>query len=513
MARRLSRVILSLLLLAQLAACTSDGEPTADPSLIGDGNTLPARPTATLRPTAAEALPTTEAAATAEPPTAAPAPTASGAPEFQRTLQLADPRMQGDDVAAVQQRLIDLFFFGVGEVDGYFGPNTQSAVSSFQQLNGLVANGIVDQQTWATLFSATAVDGQALLGDPEGFHVGSIMYLNTDGRSIQVRSVGGNDDREAFLLDINPDAEQVTALSADPLGRFVAVHTDQNRVQIYKLDGYRGSLQATYENLLPVQWSPDGSRFLAPSALDEPAAGQIFIYAADGGDGAAPLETLIGYSGSWLPSGDQVVLSRYPEIILHTLSDDSERTLYNMGEDWFVQSVYVSPSDPAVLFYAGQTANLGASGNGMQWWAIPLEVNSAGCAQAFYGCEAPVALSGPGGNLVDEVALNGTTNLLAYAENASSNACISYEEVYIANTHEIVTPISAPVDLPSEGQGRITQGLSILPDGTALVFSYQPYVCEEGQIIKLTPQIYFWDLIGAGDFDVFGEGAFPFWVP
>jgi hypothetical protein len=85
------------------------------------------------------------------------APTKVGAT---RVLAPREPRLQGDDVRAVQQRLLGLGYNQVGTVDGIFGPQTELAVRAFQQTNRLPVDGIVGPQTRAQLFSpqaATAV--------------------------------------------------------------------------------------------------------------------------------------------------------------------------------------------------------------------------------------------------------------------------------------------------------------------------------------------------------------------
>lgn len=81
------------------------------------------------------------------------------APPFRRALALQDPRLSGDDVQLVQQRLADLGFRQVGVIDGIFGPATDAAVRAFQQQQGLDVDGIVGPQTWTSLFNAAGSVG------------------------------------------------------------------------------------------------------------------------------------------------------------------------------------------------------------------------------------------------------------------------------------------------------------------------------------------------------------------
>lgn len=68
-----------------------------------------------------------------------------------RTLiyQLSAP-LYGDDVATLQRRLQDLGFY-VHRVDGYFGPHTHDALTSFQREIGLAADGICGPDTLRSL--------------------------------------------------------------------------------------------------------------------------------------------------------------------------------------------------------------------------------------------------------------------------------------------------------------------------------------------------------------------------
>ncbi|APA94703.1 N-acetylmuramoyl-L-alanine amidase [Nocardia seriolae] len=68
-----------------------------------------------------------------------------------RTLiyQLSAP-LYGDDVATLQRRLQDLGFY-VHRVDGYFGPHTHDALTSFQREIGLSSDGICGPDTLRSL--------------------------------------------------------------------------------------------------------------------------------------------------------------------------------------------------------------------------------------------------------------------------------------------------------------------------------------------------------------------------
>ena len=62
----------------------------------------------------------------------------------------------GDEIVPIQQRLIDLGYLD-DEADGGYGSNTETAVKDFQNANGLVASGVVDQTTYDALFSDSAI--------------------------------------------------------------------------------------------------------------------------------------------------------------------------------------------------------------------------------------------------------------------------------------------------------------------------------------------------------------------
>lgn len=61
-----------------------------------------------------------------------------------------------DDVYGIQTELADLGYFN-DDATGYYGDMTENAVASFQTENGLVATGIVDEETYTVLFSTRAL--------------------------------------------------------------------------------------------------------------------------------------------------------------------------------------------------------------------------------------------------------------------------------------------------------------------------------------------------------------------
>ena len=62
---------------------------------------------------------------------------------------------KGDEVKALQQRLVDLFWLD-GSVDGDYGNKTKDAILRFQEAAELPATGIADEATQAKLFASDA---------------------------------------------------------------------------------------------------------------------------------------------------------------------------------------------------------------------------------------------------------------------------------------------------------------------------------------------------------------------
>ncbi len=102
-------------------------------------------------------------------PTPAPGPTSDAA--FPRTLRSGD---KGDDVSRLQKMLKDLKY-SCNET-GSFDSRTESAVRSFQTLNGLKSDGVFGPQSAGILLS-----GSARPADSEPLSYSTLRIDNTDG--------------------------------------------------------------------------------------------------------------------------------------------------------------------------------------------------------------------------------------------------------------------------------------------------------------------------------------------
>ena len=70
--------------------------------------------------------------------------------------------MTADEISAMEDRLVELGYLA-SESDGVFDAETQSALESFQQANGLAVTGAADEETLARLNSADALSRQGYL--------------------------------------------------------------------------------------------------------------------------------------------------------------------------------------------------------------------------------------------------------------------------------------------------------------------------------------------------------------
>ena len=179
---RAKRGLLGALLAGVLLAaggCMMQPDPTLDPLVINEG-AVPfgtVQPLATGTPTASPApSPTPDTWQASDQstwedwsagrlPTATPRVAATAAPDAQSWATSTEDynagypvlRMgsTGSDVRDLQARLSELGYY-TGTIDGKYAAGTQSAVTEFQQRNGLTADGIAGRQTQDLLYSSSA---------------------------------------------------------------------------------------------------------------------------------------------------------------------------------------------------------------------------------------------------------------------------------------------------------------------------------------------------------------------
>jgi hypothetical protein len=94
-------------------------------------------------------------------------PNVSFSQNFSRILELKTARMNGQDIANLQERLILLGFYNVGEADGYYGPKTEQVIKAIQRFSGFQEDGKVDHLLWNFIFSN------------DGFSVEYLRLINT----------------------------------------------------------------------------------------------------------------------------------------------------------------------------------------------------------------------------------------------------------------------------------------------------------------------------------------------
>jgi Tol biopolymer transport system component len=110
-------------------------------------------------------------------------------------------------VRLAQQRLFELGYAEVGEIDGYFGTKTESAVRRFQTVNGLAVDGVIGPETWEWLFSPKAIPAPPLptASPTSAVFTGNIVFVSyRDG------------DEEIYIM--NADGSNQTRLTHSQYG-------------------------------------------------------------------------------------------------------------------------------------------------------------------------------------------------------------------------------------------------------------------------------------------------------
>lgn len=136
-----------------------------------------------------------------------------------RTLSLAEPFQQGEDVYALQTAL-EALSYDVGTVDGVLGPKTSDAITRAQRGLGVYVDGLCGGKTQEALALklAARVQGEYVLPNgllrgqlehESGFRLGNYSALRADGSydaGVTQRNTAHTPARTAFTVPTSIDA-------------------------------------------------------------------------------------------------------------------------------------------------------------------------------------------------------------------------------------------------------------------------------------------------------------------
>jgi dipeptidyl aminopeptidase/acylaminoacyl peptidase len=340
---------------------------------------------------------------------------------------------------------------------------------------------------------------------------GKIFYLAHDGVTINTVRSDGSGIEHVITVAKRLD-ENVIGLAGDRSGRFLLyglqARTEQWPRYFLVERGQATSLSAFAS--MP-RWSPDGTRFAVQLPGPSGAAGPIYLY-----DTASRTGRALPVAGQpdWFPDNRRLVYVA-DDVFVVDLQTGAESRLTELPDDgdeaWGIQEAHVLPDGANIIFYGGQRNNTGASGNGQQWWSIPV---AGGEIQA---------ISDPAGNGISGFEISPQRDLLAYGEGAHSSACVSIQSV-IVRPADIEPGLAFAVPIPQEIPVTDTgayyiKGFSWSPDSDHIAYAIEPYHCLEGADGPRTepPMIYLWDVRKGNRTEPLVpqkvvDGQFPVWI-
>jgi Tol biopolymer transport system component len=271
------------------------------------------------------------------------------------------------------------------------------------------------------------------------------------------------------------------------------------------------------EFMSPPRWSPDGTR-LVGQLTGEEAPGPAYLY-----DIASRQGVQLPFSGvaDWYPDGQQLVYAASrnnanqpgSNVYRYELATGASEQLTNLvsteSDIWYVQEAHVLPGAGAIVFYGNHTSEVGASGNGQQWWWIPTEGGEERLFSRNYG------------NGINSYAASPDGALIAYGSRAHVSACASAGDISVrsndvAGDPEYALHPSLPVLGGQTDTYAFVEGLSWSPDSKRLAFALDSYTCQDAASGRAggTPAVYVWDVAagGAAAPRKLVDGSLPTWI-
>ena len=340
---------------------------------------------------------------------------------------------------------------------------------------------------------------------------GTIFYLAADGRTINTIRPDGTGIQPVIVVDKRPD-EVVANLAGEPSGTFLLFslqRPDEVWLRFFIVQGGQAAPLPPFAGT--PRWSPDGTRFVAQAVDAEGRLGPIYLY--DTSTGTGERLPVVGRP-DWFPDGRRLVYVA-GDIFTYDLASGTSTQVSDLpfeGDDaWGVLEAHVLPDQQHILFLGAQRNAVGASGNGLQWWTIPV---TGGDIEAF---------TEPSGNIVTGFAFNPSGDLFGYAEGAHSSACVSIQRVVVSTT-DLQGGIALEVPIPevatrTEDAAFYVKGFAFAPDNNHIAYAVEPYRClsdADGPETDI-PVIYVWDIRAANVQPevlprLLVEGQYPVWI-
>jgi WD40 repeat protein len=332
---------------------------------------------------------------------------------------------------------------------------------------------------------------------------GTIYYLDADGSTIKRINPNGGDPQTVYpqLGATSP----IDYLGAGPDDVTLLVGAERHYFTVS--GGVRKDLG---DFVFAPRWSPDGTRLAGQSLAADGGRGPIAIY-----DLLSRESITLPVAGvpDWYPDGQSLVYagaepgSTGSNVYRYDLASGTSARLTDLpsteGDVWYVQEAHVLPGGQAIVFYGNHTSQVGASGNGQQWWWVPVEGGQEQLFSTTYSNGVRQYLPAPGGNMI------------AYSAQAHVSACASAGEIAVRDTavpgdseHALRPPLQ---ELSGQGQVyALIQGISWSPEDEQLVFGITSYTCQDTGREQRPSAVYLWDLSGAARKIV--DGSYPVWV-
>lgn len=337
-----------------------------------------------------------------------------------------------------------------------------------------------------TVLFVLLAQGGAAGAAPPAAGAGRVIYLAADGVTIKSIKPDGTDPRTLYTVS-KPRGQTVSNLTADPTGSNIlySVSSDVTGPSgAYYLLRNGVVRKLPYMKRIP-QWSPDGKRFVGQTASAAGVAGRAYIYNVTNNT-----SLYLPFTGlpDWFPDGNRLVYTDGEDVFTYNRTSGAITRLTRLphqqnANDWYIEEAHVLPDGKGIVFFGQESIKngqfqLGASGNGLQWFWIPVG-------------GAPQPWLDPEGNGLVAYSASAAANKIAYSGSAHSSACASVQAVSVVYTDRSSPGQAVSLDIRgyNENADRYVyiKGLAWSPSGKQLAYGVQLYTCGDasaGQVLE-----------------------------